>query len=63
MNNTKTPESANITLTAQEAGVLLELVDIAVKSAGLRVAYNAAAFHQRIETAFKPVPVAEPSTP
>jgi hypothetical protein len=58
MNNT--PESANIVITAQESSALLELIDLAVKSAGLRVAGSAAFLHQKIDTAFKPTPAPAP---
>lgn len=40
-----------LTLTAQEAQALLELLDLGVKSGGLRVATNGAFFLQKIQAA------------
>lgn len=43
----------NIELTKEEASVLLQLIDIAVKASGLNVAQAALVFAGKIEEAFK----------
>jgi hypothetical protein len=44
----------NISLSEQEASVLLQLIDLAVKSGGIAVAEAAVILSKKIEAPFKP---------
>lgn len=58
-------DSATVTFTKEEAQALLQIIDIAVKSAGLNVAEAATVLAKKIDAAFKtetsstPVPTEE----
>lgn len=49
-----------IEFTEQEANVLIELLDVAVKTKGLAVAQNALALTAKLQTAFAEQDVVEP---
>lgn len=52
--STPTQKTADITFTADEARVLLQLIDAAVKALGLNAAEAAAVLAKKINTAFEP---------
>lgn len=54
--STPTQKSAAVTFTAEEARVLLQLVDAAVKSIGLTAAESAAFLAKKINVAFQEAP-------
>jgi len=57
-----TPQSAAVTFTAQEASVLLELLDVSVKTLGLKGAEAGVVLSKKIQAAFesaKEVPAPE----
>lgn len=51
--STPTPKSADITFTADEARVLLELINAAVKSLGMNAAKAAVVLSDKINNAFQ----------
>lgn len=51
--STPTQKTATVTFTAEEARVLLQLVDAAVKSIGLNAAESAAFLAKKINVAFE----------
>lgn len=52
MNTVPTPQTASVTFTADEAKVLLQLLDAAVKSLGLNAAEAAVVLSKKVNGAF-----------
>lgn len=55
MNEITTPKTFSLTITEEEAKVLLQLIHVAVQARGLDAAQAGAHFQQKINEASKPL--------